>query len=71
MALVSALAAGVTSVLAKAGLEDVPSNLANAIRTAVVTMLLAFVFLGERLTWTNIIGVGRRWYSRARPSRRF
>jgi bacterial/archaeal transporter family protein len=35
-AVISALAAGATSVLAKAGLEDVPSNLANAIRTAIV-----------------------------------
>jgi transporter family protein len=35
-AVVSAVAAGVTSVFAKAGLEEVPSHLANAIRTAIV-----------------------------------
>ena len=36
LAVISALAAGATSVLAKVGLEDVPSNLANAVRTAIV-----------------------------------
>ncbi len=35
-ALLSALAAGVTAVLAKVGVEAMPSNLATAIRTAVV-----------------------------------
>jgi transporter family protein len=38
-AVISALAAGATAVLAKAGLEDVPSNLANAVRTAIVLAL--------------------------------
>ena len=121
LAVVSALAAGVTSVFAKAGLADVPSHLGNAVRTAivlalsvaillwsgehqkahtltarawiflglsgvatavswvayfkalsigaatpvtaidksslVVTMLLAIVFLNERLSWTNALGV--------------
>jgi transporter family protein len=38
-ALVSALAAGATAVLAKVGLEGVPSNLANAVRTAIVLVL--------------------------------
>ena len=38
-AVVSALAAGATSVLAKAGLEGVPSNLANTVRTAIVLVL--------------------------------
>jgi transporter family protein len=38
-AVISALAAGATSVLAKVGLEDVPSNLANAVRTAIVLVL--------------------------------
>lgn len=36
LAVVSAVAAGVTSVFAKAGLHDVPSHLGNAIRTAIV-----------------------------------
>jgi bacterial/archaeal transporter family protein len=39
LAVISALAAGATSVLAKVGLEDVPSNLANAVRTAIVLVL--------------------------------
>jgi transporter family protein len=42
-AVISALAAGATSVLAKVGLEDVPSNLANAVRTAIVLALSAGV----------------------------
>ena len=48
-AVVSALAAGATSVLAKVGLEDVPSNLANAVRTAIVLALSVGVvlFTGE------------------------
>jgi transporter family protein len=49
LALISALAAGATSVLAKVGLEDVPSNLANAVRTAIVLALSIGVvlFTGE------------------------
>ena len=39
LAVVSAVAAGVTSVFAKAGLAEVPSHLGNAIRTAVVLAL--------------------------------
>ena len=35
-ALVSALAAGATAILAKTGIQGVPSNLATAVRTAVV-----------------------------------
>jgi transporter family protein len=42
---VSAIAAGATSALAKAGLEDVPSHLANAIRTAVILLLSVGVLL--------------------------
>jgi len=38
-AAISAIAAGATAVLAKVGLEGVPSNLANAIRTAIVLAL--------------------------------
>ena len=49
LAVISALAAGATSVLAKVGLEDVPSNLANAVRTAIVLVLSIGVvlFTGE------------------------
>ena len=39
LAVVSAIAAGITSVFAKAGLEDVPSHLGNAVRTAIVLAL--------------------------------
>lgn len=35
-ALISALAASATAILAKIGVKDVPSNLATAIRTAVI-----------------------------------
>ena len=45
LAVISALAAGATSVLAKVGLEDVPSNLANAGPTAIVLMLSIGVVL--------------------------
>jgi transporter family protein len=38
-AVISALAAGATAVLAKVGLEGIPSNLANAVRTAIVLVL--------------------------------
>jgi transporter family protein len=38
-ACISALAAGVTAVFAKAGLEHVPSHLGNAVRTAIVLVL--------------------------------
>jgi transporter family protein len=49
-AVISALAAGATSVLAKVGLEDVPSNVANAVRTAIVLILsIGIVFVaGEQ-----------------------
>lgn len=40
-ALVSAVAASATAILAKVGIKDVPSNLATAIRTAVI---LAFAW---------------------------
>jgi transporter family protein len=36
LALISAVAAGATAVFAKAGLAEVPSHLANAVRTAIV-----------------------------------
>jgi bacterial/archaeal transporter family protein len=36
-ALISATAAALTAILAKVGVEGVPSNLATAIRTIVVT----------------------------------
>jgi transporter family protein len=36
LAVISALAAGVTAVFTKVGLQDVPSHLGNAVRTAIV-----------------------------------
>ena len=45
LAVISALAAGATSVLAKVGLENVPSNLANAVGTAMVLVLSIGVVL--------------------------
>ena len=49
LALLSALCAGITNVLAKAGVENVPSNLATAIRTAVVLLFATLIvaFRGE------------------------
>ena len=46
-AILGAFAAGATAVLAKLGLEGVPSNLAMAIRTAVV-LLLAWLLVFAR-----------------------
>ena len=38
-AAISAVAAGVTSVFAKAGLEHVPANLGNAVRTGIILVI--------------------------------
>jgi len=48
-AIVSAVAAGVTAVFAKAGLQDMPSQLGNAARTAMVLVfsILVMVASGE------------------------
>ena len=48
-AMLSAVAAGVTAVFAKAGLQDVPSNLGNAVRTGIVLLfsLLVLFVSGE------------------------
>ena len=45
-AVISAVAAGVTAVFAKAGLGEAPSQLANAMRTAIVLVLAAGVAVG-------------------------
>jgi transporter family protein len=58
-ALLSALFAGLTAILAKVGVEGVNSNLATAIRTTVVivfTWLLAIPALRE----TGLSGINRR-----------
>jgi transporter family protein len=49
-ALASAGAAALTAVLAKVGVEGVPSNLATAIRTVVITVF----------AWMIVIGTGER-----------
>jgi len=43
LALLSALCAGITNVLAKVGVESVPSNLATTIRTAVVLVFASLI----------------------------
>jgi transporter family protein len=55
-ALLSALAAGVTAVLAKAGVEGVPSNLATALRTIVVLVFAWILVLvrGEHRALTTL-----------------
>jgi bacterial/archaeal transporter family protein len=45
-AAISAVAAGLTAVLAKVGVEGVPSNLATAIRTVVVLLFAWAIALG-------------------------
>jgi bacterial/archaeal transporter family protein len=57
-AVISALAAGATSVLAKIGLADVPSNLANAVRTGIVLVLSTGVvfYTGEHKASAKLDG---------------
>jgi transporter family protein len=43
LALLSALCAGITNVLAKVGVESVPSNLATTIRTVVVLIFASLI----------------------------
>jgi transporter family protein len=62
-ALLSALFAALTSVLAKVGIEGINSNLATAIRTAVVLLL----------AWGNVFatGVHQQISSSAKKAGRF
>ena len=58
-ALLSAAFAALTSILAKIGIEGVPSNLATAIRTAVVILMAwAMVFLTN--SQTEIVNISRK-----------
>ena len=58
-ALLSAVFAALTSILAKIGIEGVPSNLATAIRTVVVILMaLAMVFLTNGQT--EIVNISRK-----------
>ena len=58
-ALLSAVFAALTSILAKIGIEGVPSNLATAIRTVVVILMAwAMVFLTN--SQTELINISRK-----------
>ena len=58
-ALLSAVFAALTSILAKIGIEGVPSNLATAIRTVVVILMdWAMVFLTN--SQTEIVNISRK-----------
>ncbi|RSJ70924.1 EamA-like transporter family protein [Streptococcus oralis] len=58
-ALLSAVFAALTSILAKIGIEGVPSNLATAIRTVVVILMAwAIVFLTN--SQTEIVNISRK-----------
>jgi transporter family protein len=46
-ALLSALAAGATAVLAKVGVEGIPSNLATAIRTVVILVFVCGIVVAR------------------------
>jgi bacterial/archaeal transporter family protein len=55
-AVISAIAAGATSVFAKAGLDDVPSHLGNAVRTAIVLVLSVGILVasGEHASLSKV-----------------
>lgn len=55
-ALMSAVAAGATAVLAKVGVESVPSNVATLVRTVVVLAFAAVIVVvrGEHRSMTSI-----------------
>ncbi|ORO77403.1 EamA family transporter [Streptococcus oralis] len=58
-ALLSAVFAALTSILAKIGIEGVPSNLATAIRTVVVILMAwAMVFLTD--SQTELVNISRK-----------
>lgn len=58
-ALLSAVFAALTSILAKIGIEGVPSNLATAIRTVVVILMAwAMVFLIN--SQTELVNISRK-----------
>lgn len=58
-ALLSAVFAALTSILAKIGIEGVPSNLATAIRTIVVILMAwAMVFLTN--SQTEIVNISKK-----------
>lgn len=58
-ALLSAIFAALTSILAKIGIEGVPSNLATAIRTVVV-ILMAWTMVFLTNSQTEIVNISRK-----------
>jgi len=59
LAILSAVFAALTSILAKVGIDGVNSNLATAIRTMVVVIMawgMVFVFLHEKFNTKSLIG---------------
>ena len=58
-ALLSALFAGLTAVLAKVGVKDIPSNLATLIRTFVVLIFTLFLVI-LRQEWQNPLVLSRK-----------
>ena len=58
-ALLSAIFAALTSILAKIGIEGVPSNLATAIRTVVV-ILMAWAMVFFTNSQTEIVNISRK-----------
>ncbi len=58
-ALLSALFAGATAILAKQGVTDVNSNLATAVRTSVI-LLLAWGIVFATLPLREVTQIGRR-----------
>ena len=58
-ALGSALFAGLTAVLAKIGVKDVPSNYATLVRTFVILFFLGSLVL-VRNEWQNPVSLNRR-----------
>ncbi|MBF0122617.1 MAG: EamA family transporter [Candidatus Omnitrophica bacterium] len=55
----SAFFAGLTAVLAKVGVKDIPSNLATLIRTIVIIAFL-FLLVAIRHEWKNPMMLNRR-----------
>jgi transporter family protein len=58
-ALLSALFAGLTAILAKVGVEGINSNLATAIRTVVILLFTWAIALSE-VSWPALANVSRR-----------
>jgi bacterial/archaeal transporter family protein len=58
-ACVSAVAAALTAILAKIGIEGVPSNLATAVRTIVITAF-AWAIVGATGEHRALAGISRR-----------